>query len=233
MTTLSEIRDLLKQSIKSTQSPARFFKTGKYDYAAHDVFIGVPVPSIRSIAKTFREKIKRTEITALLKSKINEERLLALIILAHQYQTGDTRTQENIYQFYIKNLQHVNNWNLVDSSAHLIVGAHLIKRKKRILRTFAKSNNLWERRIAIIATWYFIRNNQLDWTFKIATLLLQDKHDLIHKATGWMLREAGKKDPTALINFLNDRAEKMPRTMLRYAIEKFSPAERTAYLYCK
>ena len=147
-----------------------------------------------------------------------------------QYQKAAIEAKKELYQFYLKNLKQVNNWNLVDSSAHLIIGAHLFNQDKAILLTLAKSEILWYRRIAIIATWYFIKNNDLKWTFKISTMLLNDQHDLIHKAVGWMLREAGKKDQNQLIKFLNQHASQMPRTMLRYSIEKFPDDQRKSYL---
>ena len=158
----------------------------------------------------------------MIQSKINEERLLALIILATKYKAGSLAQKEAIYQFYRTNTHHINNWNLVDSSAHLIIGAHLFERDRDALEELAASQNLWERRISIVATWYFIRKSDLEWTFRIAKLLLNDDHDLIHKAVGWMLREAGKKDEKRLILFLSNQAKQMPKTMLRYAMERLS-----------
>lgn len=209
-----------------------FFKTEAGSYAEHDTFIGVSVPALRTLAKEFHQ-LTRQELQELLASPINEERLLALFILVDQYQKGNDLQKEALYQFYLNNLQHVNNWNLVDSSAHLILGEHLDKTDKKLLITLAKSTDLWERRIAIVATWHFIRKNELEWTFKIAKLLLHDTHDLIHKAVGWMLREAGKRDEAMLIQFLDKYAAGMPRTMLRYAIEKFPEEQRKDYLMRK
>jgi len=226
----SHITSLLKASSTIAHDKRDyFFKTGAGSYAEHDQFIGVPVPTIRTIAKDFLD-LSLDEITQLLKSPINEERFLGLIILVHQYQKASDSHKEELYQFYMDNLKHVNNWNLVDASAHLILGAHLCNKNRDILISLSQSDILWERRIAIVATWYFIRKNDLEWTFKIAALLLNDKHDLIHKAVGWMLREAGKKDIQQLINFLNAHAAHMPRTMLRYAIEKFPEQQRKSYL---
>jgi 3-methyladenine DNA glycosylase AlkD len=224
----------IKSILKASSTVAHdkrdyFFKTSPGSYAAHDQFIGVPVPTLRTIAKNFLD-LSHNEITQLLESPINEERFLGLIILVHQYQKANAADKNTCYQFYINNLKHVNNWNLVDASAHLIIGAHLFDKNKDILISLAHSDNLWNRRIAIVATWYFIRKNDLEWTFKIATLLLHDTHDLIHKSVGWMLREAGKKAPQLLINFLNAHATHMPRTMLRYAIEKFPEQQRKSYL---
>ncbi len=159
--------------------------------------------------------------------------MLALIILTSQYEVATSEIKEQLYQFYLHNLNQVNNWNLVDSSAASIMGAHLSKTDKTIILTLAKSEIIWHRRIAIIATWHFIRSNNLEWTFKIAKILLNDQHDLIHKAVGWMLREAGKKDQDQLIKFLNQYTTQMPRTMLRYAIEKFPEDQRKNYLKLK
>lgn len=207
-----------------------FFKTGSGEYAERDVFIGVRVPDIRILAKKFSD-LKLDELHVLIMSPINEERLLALIILTLQYKNARQETARNsIYQFYIDHIRQVNNWNLVDSSAHLIVGAHLFAQDEAFLIMLAHSDNVWERRIAIVATWYFIRKNEPARTFIIARMLLNDAHDLIHKATGWMLREAGKKDRQMLVSFLNDHATQMPRTMLRYAIDKFPEHERKRYL---
>lgn len=227
---IDEIQTVLRASSTIPEEKrSYFFKTDPESYAAHDQFLGVPVPTIRLIAKKFLD-VSRTDIEQLLASPFNEERLLSLIILVHQYQKADTVNKDALYQFYMDNLKQVNNWNLVDSSAHLMIGAHLYDKNRDILVSLAKSDNLWERRIAIVATWYFIRKNDLVWTFKIATLLLHDKHDLIHKSVGWMLREAGKKDTQQLIRFLDAHASDMPRTMLRYAIEKFPEPQRKAYL---
>jgi len=230
MNHLLKIQALLKASAKKAlDSKAIFYKTGPGSYAEHDQFIGVSVPVLRQIAKEFHS-ITLDELQALLESKINEERLLALIILVNQYQSSNEQEKEKRFQFYLRQLKHVNNWNLVDASAHLIIGEHLLKRDRKILLTLAKSDVLWERRISIVSTWYFIRNDDLDWTFKLAGLLLKDKQDLIHKATGWMLREAGKRDESQLTAFLDQHVDQMPRTMLRYAIEKFDERKRKSYL---
>jgi 3-methyladenine DNA glycosylase AlkD len=220
------LKDLI--SIPSDKT-SKFFKTGAGHYAAQDIFIGVTVPNIRKVAKDFGH-ITLEDIQKLISSPINEERLLALIILVNQYKKASSRVKETIYQFYLSNVAQVNNWNLVDSSAHLIIGAHLDDKDRSSLLTLAKSEIMWERRIAIVATWAFIRKNDLKWTFTISSLLLQDTHDLIHKAVGWMLREAGKRNLAALVLFLDQNAKTMPRTMLRYAIEKFPEDQRQNYL---
>ncbi len=205
-----------------------FFKTGSGAYAEHDQFIGVNVPTIRKLAKDYYQ-IPMDDIRLLLHSKINEERLLALIILIHRYE----QNQNVVYQFYMDNLSQVNNWNLVDASAHLIVGQHLYKKDKNPLLTLVSSSIMWERRVAIVATWYFIKMHEFEWTLKLAQNLLFDEHDLIHKAVGWMLREVGKKDVNPLKEFLAKHAQIMPRTMLRYAIEKFPEDERQYFLKLK
>lgn len=233
MSNLSTLRAQLQTLITIPQEKsAMFFKTETGHYAEHDTFIGVSVPTLRTLAKKFQH-LTRQELQELLASPINEERLLALFILVNQYQKGDIQQKDVLYNFYLHNLQQVNNWNLVDSSAHLIMGAHLFNTDKSLLITLAHSQNLWERRIAMIATWHFIRKNELEWTFNIATLLLNDTHDLIHKAVGWMLREAGKRNEAMLMQFLDKYAAIMPRTMLRYAIEKFPEAQRKHYLMRK
>lgn len=225
---LSEIQAILRRTPKSPLlSSGKFFKTGKGDYAEHDQFLGIPVPFLRKIAKQ-NDSLSLQSIQKLLKSKINEERFLALIILVSRYKKENDEVKEIIYTFYIKHLKYVNNWNLVDASAHLIMGAHLLKREKSILFTLAESKVLWNRRIAIVSTWYFIRNNQFQYTIKLAKILLSDEQDLIQKSVGWMLREIGKRDKSILMNFLKKEGEKMPRTMWRYAIEKLSLEERYA-----
>ena len=216
----------LKQIAESTPAPQGvFFKTGRGDYAEHDQFIGVCVPTLRKLAKDF-QNIGLDSLRILLHSKINEERLFALIVLTNRY----AAEPDVIYQFYMNNIHQVNNWNLVDASAHLIVGKHLYNKDKDILHTLANSGVMWERRVAIVATWHFIKMNEFEWTLKLAKVLLEDSHDLIHKAVGWMLREMGKKDVEPLKTFLNQHAATMARTMLRYAIEKFPEAERQHFL---
>lgn len=227
MNTIASIRSLLQSQAKPKD--IKFFKIGPGHYAQHDQFIGVTVPQLRSIAKKYAH-LELDDIQKLLESPFNEERLLALFILVNQYKKADEPTQDKLYLFYIKHLKQVNNWNLVDSSAHLIIGAHLLSANKSLLLKLAASPDLWERRIAIVATLYFIRHGQLEWTFKIAEKLLADKHDLIHKSVGWILREAGKKDIHKLTHFLDKYTAIMPRTMLRYAIEKLSPSQKQLYL---
>lgn len=226
---MDQIRSLLHEKIDNKSNSKIFFKTGPGQYAEGDQFIGVSVPNLRIIAKQFKN-LPITDITTLLTSPFNEERLLALFILVDQYTKASEEKKEELYQFYLNHLSYVNNWNLVDASAHLIVGAHLLEKDKSLLVRLAQSQNLWERRTAIVATWYFIRHNNLEWTFKIATMLLDDTHDLIHKAVGWMLREASKRNEAELRDFLDTHATRMPRTMLRYAIEKLPETTRKSYL---
>ncbi|HJD58238.1 MAG TPA: DNA alkylation repair protein [Rickettsia endosymbiont of Ceroptres masudai] len=190
----------------------------------------VTVPILRKIAKSYYN-LDVGDLSSLITSEFNEERFLALAILIMQYQKAQDK--ELFYHFYLNNIKYVNNWNLVDASAHHIIGAYLWDKEKEYLFTLTKSEILWERRIAIVATWYFIKNNELDTTFEIAKLLLNDEHDLMHKAVGWMLREAGKKDEKQLINFLDRYISQMPRMMLRYAIEKFPEEVRKNILQKK
>jgi 3-methyladenine DNA glycosylase AlkD len=229
MSALSQIRSQLKMSASDPSRVKIFFKTGAGQYAEHDRFMGVPVPMLRKIAKEF-SALSEKDWQTLMTSPINEERFLALIFLTDWYQRADKKTRVQYHDWYCDHLAHVNNWNLVDASAHLIIGAHLFERDRKPLLRLAKSDNMWFRRVAMVATWYFIRKDDLDWTFKLAEILLQDEHDLMHKAVGWMLREAGKRDVKPLVAFLKTHKEHMPRTMLRYAIEKFPEAVRKQYL---
>lgn len=212
-------------TLARAESSKRFFKTGKGEYAEGDQFIGISMPDLRVLAKQF-EALPPHEVEQLIASSIHEERMLALLILIRQYK----KNQQAVYQLYVDNLQHVNNWDLVDASAHLIMGQHLMDQDKTILLDLAHSEVMWNRRVAMVATWQFIRSNQFDWTVKIAEALLHDTHDLIHKAVGWMLREAGKRDEQVLLCFLGQHASHMPRTMLRYAIEKLQPQTRLLYI---
>ncbi len=206
----------------------RFFKTGKGEYGEGDIFLGIVVPESRKIAIQFKD-LPLEEVESLLKSKIHEERLIALLLLVHNYEKHLERRQE-IFNFYLKNTKNINNWDLVDLSAPNIVGNYLLDKDRKILYKLANSNHLWEKRIAIISTFVFIRKNQFSDSLKIAEILLMDKHDLIHKAVGWMLREIGKRDFNAENEFLKKNYRKIPRTMLRYAIEKFPEKLRKDYL---
>jgi 3-methyladenine DNA glycosylase AlkD len=206
----------------------RFFKTGKGQYGEGDVFVGVTVPELRKIAKENRE-ISLTGIKKLLQSKVHEDRFIALQILRIQYESAEN--PKKYVDFYIKNRKYVNNWDLVDTSTHYILGDYLKDKKDRsILYKFSESKNLWERRMSILATFAFINQNDFGDTFKISENLLKDQNDLIHKAVGWMIREVGKRDQQKLEKFLKKHYKKMPRTMLRYAIEKFPETKRKKYL---
>jgi 3-methyladenine DNA glycosylase AlkD len=207
----------------------RFFRTGKGEYAEGDRFIGVTVPQIRAVCRECRGTTI-AELEELLQSAVHEDRLAALLLLVDAFTRGSDERKREIYDFYLANTARINNWDLVDSSAPQIVGAWLRERSKAPLTRLAKSRMLWERRIAIVATQDFIRQRRLDETFRIADLLIGDRHDLIHKATGWMLREAGKRDEAALRGYLDGRHTRMPRTMLRYAIERLPERDRLAYL---
>ena len=206
-----------------------FFMTGKGQYGEGDVFIGVRVPDQRRIAKKFR-KIPLKDVLELLRSQIHEHRLTALFILTEQFNKGDEETRQRIVDEYLNHTDYVNNWDLVDSSAHKILGVWLLDKPRKILYDLAKSESLWERRISIISTFTFIRNGDLEDAVALAEVLIDDEHDLIHKASGWMLREVGKKDQTALEKFLIEHYEKMPRTTLRYAIERLPEERRRFYL---
>lgn len=219
-------------SPEAAKSAARFFKTGPGEYGEGDVFIGIKVPTLRTLAREFRA-LPPEEIESLLKSPIHEERYLALTILVLQVAKCHDAQRKAAFDFYLRNTEFVNNWDLVDCSAPQIVGGFLMNRSRKPLVQLARSESLWERRIAIVATLYFIRQGDLDETLTIARLLLNDEEDLIHKATGWMLREVGKKDQAVLEGFLDEFGTVMPRTMLRYAIERFTPERRRAYLVAK
>jgi 3-methyladenine DNA glycosylase AlkD len=209
---------------------ASFFKTGPGQYGEGDTFIGVTVPRQRAIAAKYFRDLSLDETIQLLKGPIHEQRLTALIILVEKFNRADSVVQDQIYALYLENTAYINNWDLVDASASYIVGPYLEHRDRSILMTLAKSNSLWERRIAIVASGYFIRYGQYADTLRLATMLLRDTHDLIHKAVGWMLREVGKRDRKALEGFLATHYRTMPRTMLRYAIEHFEPEVRLRYL---
>ena len=218
-----ELQDLKQQRIHE-----RFFKTGPGEYGAGDVFYGIKVPILHKIAIKYKDlPLRQTEI--LLHDKIHEHRMTALFILILKYQTGEARLKQQIYQLYLKNYKYINNWDLVDISCIKIVGDYLLNKPKEILYKLAKSKNLWQRRVAIISTFAFIREKQYQDTLNLAKILLKDKHDLIHKAVGWMLREVGKRDKQTEVKFLDKYASQMPRVMLRYAVEKFSQNERKKY----
>jgi 3-methyladenine DNA glycosylase AlkD len=207
----------------------RFFKCGPGEYGEGDAFLGIMVPALRTLSKELTPA-PVAEAFEVLRSKWHEARLLALMILVRKYERGDEAMREEIYRRYLANTDRINNWDLVDCSAPAVVGAYLLGRDRAPLYKLARSTSLWERRIAIISTQYFIRQGDFDDTLRIAEILLDDRQDLIHKATGWMLREAGKRHQPVLERFLRKHARRMPRTMLRYAIERFPAELRARYM---
>lgn len=223
--------DLRKFSdLEKSKILARFFKTGAGQYAEGDKFIGVTVPQTRTIARKY-SGLSFKDISSLMTSGVHEERLCALLILVDQFEKGDRKTKDKIFKFYLKNTRYINNWDLVDLSADKIIGAHLENKPKDILLKLAESKSLWERRISIVATFHFIKKGEPKYTLQIAKILINDNHDLIHKAAGWMLREVGKRcNEKILTDFLNQYAHLMPRTTLRYAIERFPEQKRQKYL---
>ena len=223
----NEMRKLANKKI--AEHSQRFFKTGKGQYGEGDIFLGIRVPVLRKIAKKFR-RISLAEVSKLLESKFHEERLLSILMLVNLFKSGDEDDQELIYELYLDKTRFINNWDIVDISAGNIVGAFLFEKDKAPLYRLVFSENLWERRIAIVATFYFIKNDEFDDTLKIAEILFTDKEDLIHKAVGWMLREVGKRVIKIEEEFLKEHYLKMPRTMLRYAIERFPETRRRMYL---
>jgi 3-methyladenine DNA glycosylase AlkD len=206
-----------------------FFKTGPGEYGEGDLFLGVVVPDIRRVAKEYQDSPLGV-IKEILASRYHEERLFALLMLVHQFTKGDEALKKRIYGSYLRSTRYINNWDLVDLSAPNIVGTYLLDKSRKPLYAFAKSKVLWKRRIAVLATFSFIRKNDFDDALRIAKMLLKDDHDLLHKAVGWMLREIGKRDLRTEERFLMQHYKKMPRTMLRYAIERFPEGKRKAYL---
>ena len=232
------MKDMLKKLISELKSLAnpkqaeilqRFFRTKKGEYGEGDIFLGIRVPMQRKIAKKYLD-LNLKDIQELLENKIHEYRMIALIILISKYKKSNNLEKEKIFKFYIQNAQRANNWDLVDLSAPNIVGDFLLDKKKDILYKLSKSKNLWEKRIAIVSTYTFMKNNNFKDTIKISEILLKDQHDLIHKAVGWMLREVGKKDKKILEDFLKKHYKQMPRTTLRYSIERFPEDERKKWL---
>ncbi len=235
MINLTSIIKELKNAQNKPQASnlQRFFKTAKGQYGYGDVFLGIKVPVTRKIAKKYTN-LELSDVSVLLKNKIHEFRLAALLILVEKYQKSkDRKTQEKIVKFYLKHTPYINNWDLVDLSVYKILGAYLILEEKRmeVLEKLVKSKNLWERRMAMIATFAFIQKGRAEETIYLAKKLLKDEHDLMHKAVGWMLREVGKRvNRKTLTDFLDEHVKNMPRTALRYAIEHLEPKHRESYL---
>lgn len=225
----------LKRELQKLSNPVqekvlrRFFKTGEGEYGEGDIFLGVLVPIQRKLAVNFIN-LNLEDLEQLLKSKIHEYRFIALIILIKKYEKADLRDRKRIFSFYLKNSKNINNWDLVDVSAPKIVGDYLKENSRSILYEFAESQNLWQRRIAIISTLTFIRNNDFSDTLKISKILLLDNHNLIQKAVGWMLREVGKRNQEIEEKFLKKYSFQMQRVTLRYAIEKFEKNKKEFYL---
>ena len=206
-----------------------FFKTAPGEYGHGDIFWGIRVPVLRKLVKAHMD-MPLNQVKRLLTSPVHEIRLMALLLMVQQYSQDNDGQKQAIFACYLEHTHCINNWDLVDSSAHWIIGPHLLQRDRSLLYQWAASPLLWERRMAIMATLHFIKNGEFNDTLQLAELLLHDKQDLIHKAVGWMLREVGKQDKPTELGFLRRFYRQMPRTMLRYAIEKFSDAERQAFL---
>ena len=221
---MSKLKDPEKAKILS-----RFFKTSKGEYGEGDIFLGIKVPEQRKVAKKYTN-LTLGDLQKLLNSKVHEHRLTSLIILVTKYKKANESGRNEIIDFYLKNTKNINNWDLVDSSAPYILGDYLLEKDRTILYNLAKSDDLWEKRISILSTFRFIRNNDFNDALKISKIHLNDEHDLMHKAVGWMLREIGKRDQEKEEKFLEKHYKKMPRTMLRYAIEKFDEDKRRYYL---
>ncbi len=226
------IRKILKE-IKESSDPERaknslwFFKTGPGQYGEGDKFLGLTMPQQRTIAKKY-VNLPFSDIQKLIDSKYHEHRMVGLIILTYKYPKSEQKKE--IYEFYIKNYDRINNWDLVDVTAPRIVGAYLLEKNRKILYDFAKSNHLWKKRISIVSTFAFIDKKDFKDSIKIIEILLNDKHDLIHKACGWALREIGKKEEKVLTNFLDKYHKIMPRTMLRYSLERLSEKQKKHYM---
>jgi 3-methyladenine DNA glycosylase AlkD len=230
---LKLVKDLQKLANSSKASLlSRYFKTGKGEYGEGDRFLGIMVPEQRKLAKEYFQVLKLTDVQKLLNSKIHEFRLTALLILVEKYKKADQESKEKIVDLYLVSVKkgRVNNWDLVDLSAPRILGDYLLDKEKDVLYNLVEAKSLWERRVAVISTFAFIRENKFYDTLSLSKLLLSDREDLIHKAVGWALREVGKKDLRVEIKFLKKFNSVMPRVMLRYAIEKFPLEERKKYL---
>ncbi len=228
---LKNFEDL--KNLKKAVIYQRFFKTAPGEYGEGDLFLGIVVPLQRDLVKRFWDSLTLKEVEKLLHSKYHEHRLTALLILVKKYQKGDSLLRQQIFDLYLQNTRYINNWDLVDLSAPNIVGTHLLDKPRTILRKLARSDSLWERRISLLACFPFIKNKDFADLLALSKILITDSHDLIHKALGWMLREMGKVDQKALINYLDQFATKLPRTALRYSLEKLTQTQRRYYLTLK
>jgi 3-methyladenine DNA glycosylase AlkD len=233
MRMVNEIRRALRKASNKDDAKflQRFFRTGKGEYGEGDRFLGIRVPATRALVKQFKDATLN-DASELLQSEWHEERLFALLLMVRLYQRGDDAMRRNVYDTYLANANHINNWDLVDASAEHIVGPHLPGKAgaRRTLGKLARSESLWERRIAMLSTFHHIKRGEFETPLYVAELLRHDEHDLIHKAVGWMLREIGNRNRAVLVDYLDPRVTELPRTMLRYAIEKFPERERLAYL---
>lgn len=235
---LDQLRAELREAAEPERVPdlQRFFRTGPGGYGEGDLFLGARVPAVRAVARRHAD-LDLAEITELLGSPVHEERLAALVILVRHYERGDGRGRQRVFDLYLGNTDRINNWDLVDASAPHIVGAHLLNlgeaERRRVLDHLASSPSVWERRIAVMSTFAFVREGEHDETLRLARVLMGDEHDLIHKAVGWMLREVGKRDEALLVGFLEHHAGNMPRTMLRYAVERLDAPLRTELMAAK
>jgi 3-methyladenine DNA glycosylase AlkD len=225
----------LRRELKAVATPeraagaARYFKTGPGEYGEGDVFLGVTVPDLRKIVRRYKA-LRLDEVERLLATGEHEVRSAALLVLVAQYEAGDAAVRRQIFDLYLSNTRYINNWDLVDCSCREIVGTHLLTASRKLLTRLAKSKSLWERRIAMISTMTLVRQGDLADALRVAEMLLDDRHDLIHKAVGWVLREVGDVDRPALLGFLKQHYARVPRTALRYAIEHLSPEERKRIL---
>lgn len=228
----TEILESLRNRANSKKAGllSRFFKTGPGEYGEGDKFLGVMVPKSREVVKEWKNRTSISDAVKLLDSVYHEMRLVGVLLLVEKFKKGSESERKTVYEAYLSNAKKINNWDLVDLSAPNIVGGYLLHKDKAVLYSLAKSSNLWERRISIISSLAFIKEGHFKTTLDISNVLLKDKHDLIHKAVGWMLREVGKKDTEVLREFLKKHASNMPRTALRYSIEKFSDIERKRWL---
>ncbi|MFH0818829.1 MAG: DNA alkylation repair protein [Patescibacteria group bacterium] len=228
---LKELQNNLQKLANPNQAKLlqRFFKTAKGEYGEGDIFLGLKVPQLRVLAKKYMS-LSLNDVQIMLNGKFHEYRMTGLLILVYKYKKADAKLKTDIYNLYIKNYNNINNWDLVDVTCPHIVGDYLLNKDRKILYQFAKSNHLWKKRIAMITCLAFIREKDFTDIIKLADILLHDQHDLIHKAVGWMLREAGKHDQKLLEAYLNRNYKTMPRTMLRYAIEKLPESKRQHYL---
>lgn len=233
---MSDLSEKIKKELiavadkERAKNLARFFKTGKGEYGEGDKFLGITLPEQKEIVKKYFQRVTLRDVEILLKSPFHEMRVTGAAMLVSKYKKSDKDQKKEIYDFYLSHTKGINNWDLVDISCHKIVGEWLLDKSRSPLYRLARSKTLWERRISIVSTFAFIKVGDLDDSYKLAEILLGDKEDLMHKAVGWVLRECGKKDKTRLVGFIKENGSRMPRTALRYAIEKFTKAERKKIL---